>query len=62
LPAVCLHSACRSFCSAAQYIKLVENKTLAVSLWAPWAKAFGNLLDFNCAMLVVPVLRTLIKG
>lgn len=48
--------------SVSQYIKLVENKTLAVSLWAPWAKAFGNLLDFNCAMLVVPVLRTLIKG
>ena len=43
-----------------QYINLVRNG-LAVSMWAPWAKAFGNVLDFNCAIIVLPVSRTVIK-
>jgi NADPH oxidase len=33
-----------------------------LSGWAPLAKAFGNLLDFNCAMIVVPVLRTCLRA
>ncbi len=32
-----------------------------LSGWAPWAKAFGTFLDFNCSMIVVPVLRTMIR-
>ena len=36
-----------------------ENERL--SQYAPLAKAFGNFLDFNCAIIVVPVLRTMIR-
>eukprot|EP01006_Ploeotia_vitrea_P037004 TRINITY_DN66080_c5_g1_i8.p1 TRINITY_DN66080_c5_g1~~TRINITY_DN66080_c5_g1_i8.p1 ORF type:complete len:796 (-),score=441.02 TRINITY_DN66080_c5_g1_i8:116-2233(-) len=32
-----------------------------LSGWAPLAKAFGNFLDFNCAIIVLPVCRTVIR-
>eukprot|EP00457_Paulinella_chromatophora_P002090 gb/GEZN01002094.1/.p1 GENE.gb/GEZN01002094.1/~~gb/GEZN01002094.1/.p1 ORF type:complete len:821 (+),score=43.14 gb/GEZN01002094.1/:95-2557(+) len=32
--------------------------TQRLSQWGPFAKAFGNLLDFNCSLLLLPVLRT----
>lgn len=32
-----------------------------LSSFGPWAKAFGNLLDLNCAIIVVPVLRSIIR-
>lgn len=32
-----------------------------LSNWAPWAKGFGHLLDLNCAIIVLPVCRTLLR-
>lgn len=32
-----------------------------LSKWAPWAKVCGGLLNLNCALLLLPVLRGLIK-
>ena len=32
-----------------------------LSPWAPWAKGFGGLLDLNCALIVMPVCRTIIR-
>ena len=32
-----------------------------LSTWAPWAKGFGGVLDLNCALIVLPVCRTLIR-
>ena len=32
-----------------------------LSGYAPFAKAFGNLLDFNCAIILVPVARTVLR-
>jgi hypothetical protein len=29
--------------------------------FAPYAKAFGNLLDFNCSIILLPVLRTILR-
>ena len=28
----------------------------------PWAKAFGQLLNFNCALLLVPVCRVVLRA
>lgn len=33
-----------------------------LSDWAPWAKGFGGCLDLNCALIVVPVLRTILRS
>ena len=33
----------------------------ALSPFAPYAKMFGNLLDLNCALLLLPVCRTFIR-
>jgi len=32
-----------------------------LSDWGPWAKGFGALLDLNCALIVLPVSRTLLR-
>ena len=32
-----------------------------LSQYGPWAKGFGAMLDLNCAMIVVPVSRTLLR-
>lgn len=32
-----------------------------VSGYGPWAKGFGNVLDFTCAIILVPVARTFIR-
>ena len=32
-----------------------------LSAWAPWAKGFGGVLDLNCALIVLPVCRTIIR-
>ena len=32
-----------------------------LSDWAPWAKGFGALLDLNCAIIVLPVSRTVLR-
>lgn len=32
-----------------------------LSVYAPWAKACGNCLNFNCALILVPVLRMLLR-
>ncbi len=32
-----------------------------LSDWGPWAKGFGSLLDLNCAIIVLPVSRTLLR-
>jgi hypothetical protein len=32
-----------------------------LSNWGPWAKGFGAMLDLNCAMILVPVLRTMLR-
>lgn len=41
------------------------NSTLApdarLSGWGPFAKGFGNLLDLNCALIVLPVCRTMLR-
>ena len=31
-----------------------------LSMWTPWAKAFGQVLNFNCSMIIVPILRNLL--
>ena len=33
----------------------------APTSWVPWAKAFGQLLNFNCALIVLPVLRSFLR-
>lgn len=33
----------------------------ALSAAGPFAKGFGNLLDFNCSIVLVPVLRTILR-
>lgn len=33
----------------------------ALSGWAPWAKACGQLLNFNCALIGLPVIRSVVK-
>uniref|UniRef100_A0A7S2R8R2 FAD-binding FR-type domain-containing protein n=1 Tax=Mucochytrium quahogii TaxID=96639 RepID=A0A7S2R8R2_9STRA len=38
-----------------------DNEFDCVSYFAPWAKAFGQTLNFNCALLLVPVLKTFIR-
>jgi hypothetical protein len=35
--------------------------TARPSDWAPWAKGFGALLDLNCAIIVLPVSRTVLR-
>eukprot|EP00499_Haloplacidia_sp_CaronLabIsolate_P010486 CAMPEP_0196776414 /NCGR_PEP_ID=MMETSP1104-20130614/4613_1 /TAXON_ID=33652 /ORGANISM="Cafeteria sp., Strain Caron Lab Isolate" /LENGTH=852 /DNA_ID=CAMNT_0042146585 /DNA_START=20 /DNA_END=2578 /DNA_ORIENTATION=- len=35
--------------------------TKSLSDWAPWAKACGQLLNFNCALIALPVVRSVIK-
>ena len=32
-----------------------------LSSYAPWAKGFGGLLDLNCALIVLPVCRTILR-
>jgi hypothetical protein len=32
-----------------------------LSDWGPWAKGFGSLLDLNCAIIVLPVSRTVLR-
>jgi len=32
-----------------------------LSGWGPFAKGFGNLLDFNCSIILVPVLRSMLR-
>ena len=34
---------------------------LQLSSYAPWAKGFGGLLDLNCALIVLPVCRTILR-
>ena len=34
---------------------------LQLSGYAPWAKGFGGLLDLNCALIVLPVCRTILR-
>ena len=33
----------------------------ALSSYAPWAKGFGGLLDLNCALILLPVCRTILR-
>lgn len=41
----------------------LEGKCLPpLSHWAPWAKTFGGLLNLNCALLLLPVLRGLLRA
>eukprot|EP00941_MAST-03F_sp_MAST-3F-sp1_P000828 g828.t1 len=35
-------------------------KDLNLSVYAPYAKIFGQLLDFNCALILLPVCRSLL--
>lgn len=35
--------------------------TLCASQWAPFAKVFGQLLNFNCALVLIPVIRGIIR-
>lgn len=32
-----------------------------LSAWGPYAKGFGAMLDLNCSLVVVPVLRTILR-
>lgn len=38
-----------------------DNEELVPTGWAPWAKGFGATLDLNCALILLPVLRTMIR-
>src|SRR5690606_31852341 len=38
-----------------------DDPTKVPSSWAPLAKGFGALLDLNCAVILLPVLRTLLR-
>lgn len=49
------------FEALARWIEINNNLDKKLSGWAPWAKAFGNLLDLNCAIIVLPVSRTVIR-
>lgn len=40
---------------------LNDNKEYVPTGWAPFAKAFGALLDLNCALILLPVVRTLLR-
>ena len=40
---------------------LKDDKAFVPSGWAPLAKACGALLDLNCALILLPVLRTIIR-
>ncbi len=33
----------------------------AISDWAPLAKGFGAMLNLNCALILLPVIRNLLK-
>lgn len=37
------------------------NDNARLSGFGPFAKAFGNLLDFNCSIILVPVCRSFIR-
>lgn len=51
------------FVFLAEWIDKNRNATpdMKLSYWAPLAKGFGNMLNFNCSLLLVPVLRTIIR-
>jgi NADPH oxidase len=38
-----------------------DDERIVPTGWAPWAKGFGALLDLNCALILLPVLRTIIR-
>jgi hypothetical protein len=42
-------------------IALDDDKTKVPTGWTPVAKGFGGLLDLNCALILMPVLRTIIR-
>ena len=33
-----------------------------LSGWGPFAKGFGAMLDLNCSFVLLPVLRTILRG
>ncbi|KAL1514521.1 hypothetical protein AB1Y20_003619 [Prymnesium parvum] len=33
---------------------------IMAGVWFPWAKGFGQMLNFNCAVMVLPVVRSLV--
>jgi len=40
---------------------LNDDEDFVPSGWTPWAKGFGALLDLNCALIFLPVSRTIIR-
>ncbi len=46
----------------APFTLLCDPEGVALSVWGPWAKGFGNVLDFNCSIILVPVLRTILRA
>ena len=32
-----------------------------LSVYAPWAKAAGNALNFNCSLILMPIVRMLLR-
>jgi len=51
------------FVVLAQWVKKNDSfeDVKRLSSWAPVAKAFGNVLDLNCSIIVLPVCRTFIR-
>jgi len=51
------------FVILAQWIQNNDNApgNRKLSGWGPVAKAFGNVLDFNCAIIVLPVCRSILR-
>lgn len=60
---VCALSVCGVCCDKVDTLKkgLNDSKYSVPSGWAPWAKGFGALLDLNCALIFLPVCRTMIR-
>lgn len=49
--------------SSANGVPVGENallKRVGAGVWFPWAKGFGQMLNFNCAVMVLPVVRSLV--
>lgn len=42
-------------------LALNGTKFMCPTYYVPWAKAFGQLLNFNCAFLLMPILRKLLQ-
>ena len=40
------------------YYYVINLDTASLSGYVPWAKAFAGMLNLNCALIVVPVTRS----